>query len=189
MSLEISMENITQFINEYELADEDLLNELFNFLYEKIHSLANSQLRKLNPDHSLSPTLLVNECYIKIRSSHHISLKDRNHFYSMAARCMRFFLVDLVRQSVRQKNKGFTTELNADEIINEDGLNLKLLEMDLVLEQLYGIDKNLASITELKIFGGFTFDEIAEIFDTTRSNIYKKWTVAKSYILNIIAED
>lgn len=186
--MQINLDNVTQFINQSDLDDQVVLNELFDLMYMKIKQLAGIQLNKLNPNESISATQLVHECYLKLNNSANLSIKNRNHFYSLSARSMRFYLVDLVRQAHNQKNLGHDTELKITQLVKEDDLDLKLLELDRLLEQLYEIDEELASITELKFFGGFTFDEIAEMKEQPKSTIFKKWTMAKSFLINMIDE-
>lgn len=187
--MQINLDNVTQFINQSDLDDQSVLNELFELLYAKVKQLASIQLNKLNPNESMNATQLVHECYLKLNNSQNLSIKNRNHFYSLSARCMRFYLVDLIRQSQNQKNQGISTELKLTQLIQEEDLDLKLLELDRLLNQLYLIDEELANITELKFFGGFTFDEIAEMKELPKSSIFKKWTMAKSYLINLISEE
>lgn len=186
--MQINLDNVTQFINESNLDDQAVLNELFELLYAKVKQLANIQLNKLNPNESMSATQLVHECYLKLNNSQNISIKNRNHFYSLSARCMRFYLVDLIRQAHHQKNQGINTELKITQLVQEEDLDLKLLELDRLLDKLLLIDEELASITELKFFGGFTFDEIADMKNQPKSTIFKKWTMAKSYLINLIED-
>lgn len=187
--MQINLDNVTQFINQADLDDQQVLNDLFELLYGKVKQLAGIQLNKLNPNESISATQLVHECYLKLNNSQNLSIKNRNHFYSLSARCMRFYLVDLVRQAHSQKNEGINTELKVTQIIQQEDLDFKLLELDRLLKQLEQIDEDLAAITELKFFGGFTFDEIAEIKDQPKSTVFKQWTMAKSYLINLIEED
>ncbi|WP_198538331.1 ECF-type sigma factor [Marinicella sediminis] len=186
--MQINLDNVTQFINQANLEDQKVLNDLFDLLYDKVKQLASIQLNKLNPNESISATQLVHECYLKLNNSKSLSIKNRNHFYSLSARCMRFYLVDLVRQAHNQKNEGIHTELKVTQLIQQDDLDFKLLELDRLLEQLEQIDEELASITELKFFGGFTFDEIADIKGQPKSTVFKRWTMAKSYLINLIEE-
>jgi RNA polymerase sigma factor (TIGR02999 family) len=186
--MQINLDNVTQFINQSDLDDQIVLNELFELLYTKVKQLASIQLNKLNPNQSLNATQLVHECYLKLNNSENLSIKNRNHFYSLSARCMRFYLVDLIRQSNNQKNYGIDTELKITQLVKEDNLDIKLLELDRLLDQLFEIDEELGNITELKFFGGFTFDEIADMKEVPKSTIFKKWTMAKSFLINMIDE-
>ena len=188
-NMQINIENVTQFINQADMGNQKVLNELFELLYSKVKQLASIQLNKLNPNEIMSATQLVHECYLKLNNSQNLSIKNRNHFYSLSARCMRFYLVDLIRQINSQKNEGQITELRITQLIQEENMDFKLLELDRLLDKLFQIDEELASITELKFFGGFTFDEIAEMKEEPKSNIFKKWTMAKSYLINLTEEN
>ncbi|WP_395376993.1 ECF-type sigma factor [Marinicella sp. W31] len=187
--MQISFDNITQFLDQKNINEAEVFNEVFEILYPKIKQLANIQLNRLKPDESLSPTQLVHECYLKLNDVDSLSVQNRNHFYSLSARCMRFYLVDLVRQANSQKNRGHHTELKLTQIVTDEDINIQLLELDMLLTQLAEIDQELAVITELKFFGGFTFDEIAEIQDAPKSTIFKKWLMAKSFMVNLLEEN
>ncbi len=186
--MEINFDNVTQFINQANIKNDEVLNELFELLYTKIKFLANIQLNKLNPDQSISPTQLVHECYLKLIHSQTLSLKDRNHFYAVSAKCMRFYLVDTLKKSNHLKNKGVNTELKLTEFVSDDNIDLQLLDLDFLLNQLELINEELSSITELRIFGGFTFEEIADIKNEPKSSIYNKWRMANAYLKDLSKE-
>ncbi len=179
-------ENITKIINSNALMADKKVDWLFEQLYPEVKNIANAQLRKIGPGSEMSATMLVNECFIKLKNNTNISLKNRKHFYSLTSRCMRFYLVDLFRQSLSQKNYGIHTVLSTDGVIDEDRMQIDVLALNQALEQLEVIDKNLAQLIELKFFGGFSFEEMGVVMDATKGQVYQKWLLAKSILLSLI---
>ena len=175
-----------------QIADESFsgvgYDELFNKLYPSIKQLAHYELMKLNPGQQLTPTALVSECYIKLKAGQTQKYDNKKHFYNTVARCMRFFLVDIVRSHHRQKRKGEHTNFSVSQIIGNDGVAVELLELDDALNQLEEINADLANITIMRYFSGMTLEEIAETMGCSKSHIHKQWTIARAYLVNILEE-
>lgn len=164
------------------------IDKLFDLLYLEIKNIASGQLRKINPDSSLSPTVLVNECYLKLNMAENLQLKSRKHFYCIAAKCMRYYLMDLLKSNQSQKRDGINTVLSLTKLTGEDNMEFELSSLNDALEELEQIDENLARIVELRFYWGFSLDEIAKLFETVKSQIYQQWLMAKSLLLNLIDE-
>lgn len=182
-------QQITQLLESEDYSQKQNIDKLFHLLYEEIRKIAGSQLNKLNPDNSLSPTVLVNECYLKLNLADNLHLKNRKHFYCIAAKCMRYYLMDLLKGSKRQKREGINTVLSLTRLTGEDNLELELFSLDDAINDLEQIDENLARIVELRFYWGFSLDEIADIFETGKTQIYQQWLMAKSLLINLIGEE
>jgi len=163
-------------------------DELFNKLYPSIKQLAHYELMKLNPGQQLTPTVLVNECYLKLKSSQSIHYENKQHFYNTIARCMRFFLVDIVRSHHRIKRKGEHTDFSVSQIVGDGDIAMELLELDDALIQLEKINPDLANITIMRYFSGMTLDEIAKTYGSNKSHIHKQWQIARALLVNILEE-
>ena len=176
-----------------QIAEESIANcnydELFNKLYPSIKQLAHYELMKLNPGQQLTPTALVNECYLKLKAGQIQQYDNKKHFYNTVARCMRFFLVDIVRSHHRQKRKGEHTDFSVSQVVGNDGIAMELLELDDALKELEEINSDLANITIMRYFSGMTLDEIAQIYECSKSHIHKQWTIARAYLVNILEEE
>jgi len=187
MDINISINKLSQ------IAEENLsgsgYDELFNKLYPSIKQLAHYELMKLNPGQQLTPTALVNECYLKLKSGENQQYQSKKHFYNTVARCMRFFLVDIVRSHHRQKRKGEHTDFSISQIEGNDGIAIELLELDDALKQLEEINSDLANITMMRYFSGMTLGEIAQTYGCSKSHIHKQWTVARALLVNILEEE
>ncbi len=184
-----TLDSITEFLNKGGEPTKDKLDTLFQHLYPEIKKIANAQLSKMNSHHVLSPTILVNECFLKLKDYSNIQLNDRKHFYRLASRCMRFYLVDMFRNMSAKKNDGIETEFKLDSVAGEEAEQIDLLSLDTALKKLELIDSFLSEIVELRFFGGFSMDEIAELYDTNKSKIYQKWLLARSMLLNFIDDE
>ncbi|MGJ8662502.1 MAG: ECF-type sigma factor [Marinicella sp.] len=183
------LKNITKIINSDALREDKKVDWLFDKLYPEVKKIANAQLRRLGRSSEMSATMLVNECFIKLKNISQIDLKNRKHFYSLTSRCMRFYLVDLFRHQQSQKNSGVQTVMTTEGVADEDMFQIDVLALDRALSGLEKIDENLAKVVELKFFGGFSFEEIADIVESTKGQVYQKWLMAKSILLSLIEDE
>ena len=186
MNSEKLRQTVTNILNEH--LSDGACDELFNKMYPSIKVLARHELSKLNPGQQLSPTLLVNECYLKLKLGDAYSFKSKKHFYNTVARCMRFFLVDTVRQHYRLKRQGVHTELQLSQVAGDEDIALDLLILNDVIDQLDSIDPELAMITQYKFFSGLTFEEIAEIYECSISHVFKQWNMARSFLVTLLED-
>lgn len=179
-------QNITQLLESEDYSQKQNIDKLFHILYSEIRKIANSQLNKIKPGHGLSPTVLVNECYLKLNMSDNLQLKNRKHFYCIAAKCMRYYLMDLLKSYKSQKREGIHTVLTLTKLTGEENMEFELVILDEALNDLEKIDETMARIVELRFYWGFSLDEIADIFETSKSKVYQQWLMAKSLLLNLI---
>ena len=182
-------EQITVLLASDQISETENIDHLFQLLYKEIKNIATIQLRKLNPDDALSPTVLVNECYIKLHNTEGLNLKNRKHFYCIAAKSMRFYLMDLYKSKFSQKRDGVNTVLSLTKLTNEDPIDFELESLDEALTELEQIDEELARLVELRFFWGFTLEDVAEIFETSKNIIYQRWLMAKSLLFNLIQDN
>ncbi|MFK8013130.1 MAG: ECF-type sigma factor [Marinicellaceae bacterium] len=180
--------DITLLLESDDYSQKQNIDTLFDLLYSEIRKIASSQLHKLNPDRSISPTILVNECYLKLNVAKHLNLKNRKHFYCIAAKSMRFYLMDLLKSHNSQKREGINTVLSLTKLTGEDSMEIELVSLDEAINELEQIDENLARIVELRFYWGFSLEEIATIFESSKNKIYQQWLMAKSLLLNLIQE-
>lgn len=164
-------------------------DELFDRLYPAIKALARQELLKLNPGQHMTPTVLVNECYLKFKLQGHYSFENQQHFYHTAARCMRFFLIDNLRHHQRMKRQGQETAFQHSQVQGDKDIALDMMLLDDALQQLEVIDPALAELTSLKFFSGMTFAEMAEIYDCSTSQVHKRWQVARALLMNLIEDN
>jgi len=188
MSINAALNKISQIIQNNVDPDTKNIDGLFGQLYPAIREIAQRELGKLNPGQQVSATMLVNECYLKLKISQPKQFQNQKHFYNTVARCMRFYLIDLVRKHFRLKRQGIHTELQVSQVVGDPDITVQLLELNDVLDQLEQIDPELAHITQLRYFVGMTLQEIAEIYQTNTNHIFKQWKIAQSYLINLLED-
>lgn len=156
---------ITELLHQLRGGDETVREELLNVVYSALHRIAKSYLRKERPDHTLQPTALVNEAYLKLFGHSAIQFVDRAHFFAIVSQAMRRILVDHARARATLRRDGERVQLNpAIEVEMETGREeMNLLELDLALDALAREKSSLAELIEMRYFGGMTAEETAEV--------------------------
>jgi RNA polymerase sigma-70 factor, ECF subfamily len=156
---------VAQLLERLRDGDESALDELVAALYDELHRIAARQLRGERPSHTLQPTALVNEAYLKLIGDHQRGFADRLHFLAVASRVMRQVLVDYARARATKKRDGDATFILASggDVEGKAALEpIELLDLDRALEALAQEDQSLARLIEMRYFGGMTAEETAE---------------------------
>lgn len=148
--------------------DESALGELTPTLYKELHRIASRHLRGERPDHTLQPTALVNEAYLKLFEGAARQFTDRVHFLAVASRVMRQVLVDHARARASLKRSGGVNDsaprTTSLEVKSESGVELiELIELDSAIQALAGENESLARLIEMRYFGGMTAEESADV--------------------------
>jgi RNA polymerase sigma-70 factor, ECF subfamily len=158
-------------------------NELVQLLYGELRRLAASYLRRESAGHTLQPTALVNEAYLRLVQQDNSQWKDRNHFFSIAAQTMRRVLVDHARRGHAGKRGGPLPKLSLDQAIVYSRENAgELLLLDELMERLSEADPQQARVVELRVFGGLTVEEAAEVLGVSTPTIKRDWAMAKAWL-------
>jgi RNA polymerase sigma-70 factor (ECF subfamily) len=157
--------SVTELLHQMRAGDACARGELISVVYQTLHRIAESQLRKERPDHTLQPTALVNEAYLKLFGHSEIEFTDRAHFFAVVSRAMRRILVDHARaRAAARRNEG---QVQLDTSIEfEAGAGsepMKLLDLDLAMDALARERSSLAELIEMRYFGGMTAEETAEV--------------------------
>jgi RNA polymerase sigma-70 factor (ECF subfamily) len=156
---------ITELLHQMRAGDAAARAELIRVVYQALHRIAESRLRKERPDHTLQPTALVNEAYLKLFDHCEIQFADRAHFFALVSRTMRRVLVDHARARAAARRKDDRVQLDAS-IEFEAGAGsepMKLLDLDLAMDSLARENSSLAELIEMRYFGGMTAEETAEV--------------------------
>ena len=154
---------ITELLHEVRAGNESARSELMNVVYRTLHRIAESHLRKERPDHTLQPTALVNEAYVKLFGHSEIAFVDRAHFFAVVSRAMRRILVDHARaRAAARRNEG-RVESAASIELEAGGEPMQLLDLDLALDALAREHSSLAELIDMRYFGGMTAEETAEV--------------------------
>lgn len=181
-------ESVTQILNAIKSGDAGALDELLPLVYGELRRLADSHLRRERSDHTLQPTALVHEAYLRLIGSAEIEWQNRAHFFGIAARLMREILIDYARARQREKRGGeFATRIALDEAVSfYQEKDLDLIALDEALIELATLDQRQAKIVELRFFGGLTIEETAEILNISPATIKRDWQTAKLWLLKTL---
>jgi RNA polymerase sigma-70 factor, ECF subfamily len=143
--------------------NESARSDLMSVVYHTLHRIAESHLRKERPGHTLQPTALVNEAYLKLFGHSEIEFVDRAHFFAVVSRAMRRILVDHARARTAARRNAERVQLDTSIEFEAGAAPMKILDLDLVLDALAKERNSLAELIEMHYFGGMTAEETAEV--------------------------
>lgn len=166
----------------------DELDKAFIALYPDIKKIAHAQVNRLKPGQTITATVLVNECYLKLQNKIKLNVRDEKHLFCLVAQCMKHYLIDEIRGKSRSKRNAALQTSLVTQLIGEQNINIKLIEVIHAIEQLEIIDIDLAELVNLHCFGGFTFDELSQILNQSKRNLIRKWQMAKTIIITLLDE-
>jgi RNA polymerase sigma factor (TIGR02999 family) len=160
---------------------EQVLDELMPLVYDELRKVASHYLRQERPGHTLQPTALVNEAYLRLVDRRTANWQDRAHFLGVAAKIMRNILVDHARiRRAQKRDSGQTIALAEGMGIVQQEVDL--LGLDEALNKLAGLDPDYERMVELRFFGGLSIEETAEIMGSSATTIKRDWMLAKSIL-------
>lgn len=161
----------------------DAAVRLIPLVYDELRRLARAYLRRERGDHTLQPTALVHEAYLRLVDNESISWKNRAHFYAIAARVMRRVLVDHARAHNAAKRGGLQQKLTLDEAQSLSSRGAPdLVALDGALQSLARVYPRKSEVVELKFFGGLEAKEIAEVLQVSEKTVLRDWSFAKLWL-------
>jgi len=174
---------ITQLLKNWSNGDVDAPGRLIPLVYDELRRLASRYMSQERGDHTLQPTALVNEAYLRLVDQTRVSWKNRSHFFGIAAQSMRRILIDHARAHAREKRGGSAQRLSLDEAsIEPEERAADLLALDEALLSLAKFDERKSRVVELRFFGGLGVNETAEVLDIDRATVIRDWNVAKAWL-------
>jgi RNA polymerase sigma factor (TIGR02999 family) len=176
-------ENITQLLKRWSNGENTVLEELMPLVYDELKRIAGIYLRRERREHTIQPTALVNELFLKFSDQHRMNWQNRRQFYGVAAQLMRRILIDYARAHHANKRWG---DQKCISIRNVPGFgaqpDVDLLALHDALSRLEEIDPYQARIVELRFFVGRTIKETAEIMQTSHATVEREWRLAKAFL-------
>jgi len=174
---------VTDLLVRYRAGDRLAEAQLVEAVYAELRSLAAACLRNERRDHTLQPTALVHEAFLRMAGSNQPVWQNRAHFFGVAARLMRQILVDYARRHRTQKRGGPDETLTLDEALSfTKEKSSEIVMLDEALLRLSEQDERQARIVEMKFFGGLEVDEIAEVLDVSTRTVKRDWTMARAWL-------
>jgi len=181
--LSMGTQGVTGLLIELSDGKRDVLDDLLPLIYDELKRIAANYLRRERSDHTLQPTALVNEAYMKMIDITQVSWQNKAHFIGVAANQMRRILVDHARQHNAQKRGGeFHILTLNDEIDKAKEESADLIALDDALNELARMDPVKAQIVELRYFGGLTMEETAEVLGVSVITVKRHWKMAKAWL-------
>jgi len=174
---------VTALLADWSRGDTTALEQLLPLVYTELRRIATRQLRRERTGHTLQPTALVHEVYLRLVDQRHADWQNRAHFLGVAARIMRRILVDHARRHIAGKRGGGLQCVSIDDAqeIAAAG-EMPILALDNALGRLHDMDPDLARVVELRAFGGLTIDEAAHVLGVSPSTTKRDWRTAKAWL-------
>ena len=175
--------DLTTLLRQWSDGGKDAADAVVPFIYNELHWLAGHYLRKERSEHTLQPTALVHEAWMRLVENNSPDFRNRKHFYAIAARLMRQILVDHARQKLAGKRGGGVkaVELNEGLVYSDDRAH-EYLALNDALENLAKADARKAQVIELRFFSGMTIEEIAEHLEISISTVMREQRFAEAWL-------
>jgi RNA polymerase sigma factor (TIGR02999 family) len=175
---------ITQLLVAWGDGRQAALDELVPLVYEDLRRVAAAYMRREDVDHSLQPTALVHEAYVRLIDQRQVKWRNRAHFFAVAAGLMRRILVDHARARRANKRGGGIERVTlvGDEVAAAGPREIDVLALHESLERLAAFDPRKERIVELRYFGGLTIAEAAEVVGISEATVVREWTIAQAWL-------
>ena len=178
-----SFESVTELLADMRRGRRDALDKLLPIVHNELRRIAAWHLRRERPGHTLQPTALVNEAYLRLVDQRDIDWQSKAHFLGVAARLMRMILVDHARKRRAGKRAGELARVPLeDALLVAYERDVDLMALEEALDRLAAMDPRLSQIVELRYFGGLTTKETAEVLDLSAATIEREWATARGWL-------
>jgi RNA polymerase sigma factor (TIGR02999 family) len=180
---------VTTLLHSWRRGDQAAFERLVPLVYDELRRRARHYLRSERPNHTLQPTALVNEAYVRLVKLDHVDWQDRTHFFVVAARQMRRILVDSARARRGQKRGGGAVRVVFDEALAVSERGPDVVALDDALAVLAEKDERKARVVELRFFGGLTNTEVATALGVSNDTVTRDWQMAKLWLRRELRKD
>ncbi len=179
---------ITSLLQSWQEGDESALPQLTSMVYDELRRIAGGAFRGERAGHTLQPTALVNEAFVKLIDAE-VSWQNRAHFFALAARMMRRILVSHAKSRNAQKRGGPEEPVTLVEgLVGDEAPDSRIEDLDEAIQALSEFDPRKADLIELQVFGGLTFEEMAEVSGLSTSTLDRELRMAKAWLKQKVAE-
>lgn len=178
-------ESITQLLLKWSDGDQSALDQLMPLVYDELRQLARSYLRRHAHNHTMQPTVLVNEAYLRLVNQRQVTWQNRAQFFGLASKLMRNLLVDHVRQRRAAKRGGGDYNLSltyVDKVARQPQSEIDLIALDEALSRLATLSPQQSAIVELRFFGGLTIPETAAAIGISHATVEREWSAARAWL-------
>jgi RNA polymerase sigma factor (TIGR02999 family) len=181
-------DSVTKLLIEFSNGNQAVVNDIFPLIYDELKKLAGNYLRNERGNHTLQPTALVHEAYLKLVDHTRMGWQNRAHFVGMAATLMRQILIDHARRHRAGKRGGSHENLQLEEsiVIVSNEKSVDLIVLDEALKDLARFDEFKSRLVELRYFGGLSVEETAEVLGVSEITVKRHWRLAKAWLAEAI---
>lgn len=178
---------ITQWLLEWSRSDKQGLDRMLPVVYEELHRLASHYLSREATGHTLQPTALVHEAYLRLVDQRRVDWRNRAQFLGLAASMMRRILVNHARDRSARKRGGNADRVSLSLVESPSGRpDVELIALEDALQRLAELDERKSRVVELKFFGGLTIEEIAEVLQVSNATVEREWAFARAWLYDAI---
>jgi RNA polymerase sigma-70 factor, ECF subfamily len=176
-------QEITDLLLAWTEGDAAALEKLIPAVIEELRRLARGYMRRERKGHTLQTSALINEAYIKLVGQKQVHWQNRSHFFAIAATCMRRILMDYAKTRQRAKRGGVARQVEiSDSMLMSLEQSEEVLAIDAALDRLAIEDQRKSKVVELRYFGGYSMEEIAEILNLSETTIAREWRLARAWL-------
>lgn len=182
--------DITALLRAWGDGDTLALDELMPLVHAELRRLARAKLRRERPGHTIQPTALVNEAYLRLVDQRRVRWQNRAHFFGIAAELMRRVLVDHARRRQAAKRGGPLRVVTLDDAVAPvEPRDVELIALDQALERLASFDDRQSRLVVMRFFGGLSVEEAAAALGVSRATAERDWTMARAWLHRTLAGD
>jgi RNA polymerase sigma-70 factor, ECF subfamily len=172
---------VTRLLGEIGQGNKDAVNRLLPLVYDELHKLARAYFRRERGEHTLQPTALVHEAYLRLVDQR-AALENRGHFLAVAATQMRRILLDYARKHHAARRGGGQKVILEDTMAVASQSNLDMIALDVALRKLSELDASQAQMVELRFFGGLSVEETADVMGISPATVKRAWSSARAFL-------
>ena len=177
-------QDLTQLLVNWSNGDKSALDEMTPVLYDELRKVARRLLSAERPDHTLQPTALVHEAYMRLINQRAVDWKNRAHFLGVAATMMRRILINHAKAYQAAKREGYAAAISLEDALGVfTNPQVDLIDLDCTLEKLTELDPQQGKVVELRYFGGLSIEETAEVMGISSATVKREWGTARLWLL------
>jgi RNA polymerase sigma factor (TIGR02999 family) len=181
--MSVDRKKITELLQHGASGDERALQEVAALVYAELRQIARGYMKRERSSHTLQPTALVNEAFLRLFEGKSIDWESRSHFYTMAARVMRHILIDHAKARRAERRGGGAETVSFEEVTHvTPAQEPDVIALDAALEKLALADEDLAKLVELRYFAGLSIEEVARVLKLSTGTVKRRWREAKVWL-------
>ncbi len=179
---------ITMLLHRSRDGDKESQDVLMTAVYDDLKVIARGQLARWHHGQTINTTALVHESYLKLASSSDLDWQDRGHYFAVAARAMRFIIVDYARSRLSDKRRGVIADIELSTLPDDGQVQIEqVVAVDQLMGRLESLDEEMARIVECRFFAAYTLDETAAALNMSRRSVQRKWQRARAWLATLDA--